>query len=1086
MDHRRRRGRPTTVLGVQAAAFADVVRQVEGKTIADAAAANARIIEGAADSLSSITLAAPVTTVYSLTESASGAARPPRWTWRDRLRLSAQGNLRILGGAGTFLVGVPGAGAGTLTAGGADNTAGTLTLFHSGSNPATIQAALADNGAGALTLVKEGGGTFHLAGAGANTFTGKTTVNQGVLTLLRTGGTALGNELIFDNNLSPDVYTFADNQFAPGTVVSFVTDAGDHGRLELMGTTQTLAGIQTVGYATQRGVIQNREAGPVNYGNSTLVLNGAGSYSFGGYLRNATGTLALVKNGAGTQTLSGGQITHTGATRVNTGVLELLNTTGYASATSVAGGAVVSLSNTANVGIGSGATFTLENGSTLVHNGQTQGAAYTTLAGSVTVAGAATINQNSVTNTSGTNKNLFLDGGLHGSGTLTINAANPGNAVEFRNNNSSFSGTIIVNGIASTTVNAGSGISVGGATVALQKTDITLNGTMELLAQGLGWAGTASGAFSMGALGGTGVMVGNHGSAGGVTTVTLGATNSSGAFSGVIANGTNNTVHLVKAGAGVQTLSGVNTYTGVTTVSGGTLRLDFGAGGVSNILAAGSALTLAGGTLEIKGGAGESNAQTFNGTGGRGTLLLTPDGAAGVTATLGAVAVTGMLNFSGSDATPAGLGTANFLTTTTTAGNDGSTRLGAHLWNGADWASTSSAGGNHVVQWTGAYADLYNGTGPGPVAFPSGAPASEIRIREATSGHTNNTLGAGETVNSLLMSAAGTDATVDMGANTLTVGNGAGALGAVAIAAGSRSLTLGTSANQGVLTAGTSAAASTLALNNLNPASALTVNSVVANNAAAGVVSLAARGNVVLNGVNTFTGATTIDAGELQLGGAGQLGGGTYAGAITIGGGATLNVNSSAGQTLNGLLGGAGALVKNGAGTLTLGNVNNTFTGGVTVNQGALLLGSTNNGVSTIRGVVTVNAGGTLDWNVANALGYNSGSITRLDINGGTVGGADLTMHYYYDYGSIPINMTGGTLILGGPAAAGSANQFRNAPINVLASGTTARILGATANATMAIRDSTTQVFNVGDGAQAVDLLVDVVVFQNNGSSGIL
>ena len=63
---------------------------------------------------------------------------------------------------------------------------------------------------------------------------------------------------------------------------------------------------------------------------------------------------------------------------------------------------------------------------------------------------------------------------------------------------------------------------MGGCTTGLQNADITLNGTMELLNQGIGWANTASGAFTMGALSGTGDMVGNY-TGGGVTTVTLGS-----------------------------------------------------------------------------------------------------------------------------------------------------------------------------------------------------------------------------------------------------------------------------------------------------------------------------------------------------------------------------------------------------------------------------------------------------------------------------------------------------------------------------------------------------------------------------------
>ncbi len=75
---------------------------------------------------------------------------------------------------------------------------------------------------------------------------------------------------------------------------------------------------------------------------------------------------------------------------------------------------------------------------------------------------------------------------------MTINATNAGSGVNFRNNNTNFSGSMIVNGIASATAYAGSGIGVGGCTTGLQNADITLNGTMELLNQGIAWADSAS------------------------------------------------------------------------------------------------------------------------------------------------------------------------------------------------------------------------------------------------------------------------------------------------------------------------------------------------------------------------------------------------------------------------------------------------------------------------------------------------------------------------------------------------------------------------------------------------------------------
>src|SRR5205823_2474894 len=65
---------------------------------------------------------------------------------------------------------------------------------------------------------------------------------------------------------------------------------------------------------------------------------------------------------------------------------------------------------------------------------------------------------------------------------------------------------------------------------------------------------------------------------------------------------------------------------------------------------------------------------------------------------------------------------------------------------------------------------------------------------------------------------------------------------------------------------------------------------------------------LTLSGVNTYTGATTISAGTLQIDGAGSLGSGAYAGAVANAG--TLKYSSSANQTLSGIISGAGALTK--------------------------------------------------------------------------------------------------------------------------------------------------------------------------------
>jgi autotransporter-associated beta strand protein len=129
-------------------------------------------------------------------------------------------------------------------------------------------------------------------------------------------------------------------------------------------------------------------------------------------------------------------------------------------------------------------------------------------------------------------------------------------------------------------------------------------------------------------------------------------------------------------------------------------------------------------------------------------------------------------------------------------------------------------------------------------------------------------------------------------------------------------------------------------------------------------------GLVVLNGVNTYTGNTTIAYGTLKIGGAGSLGAGDYAGDIRNAG--SLNFASSANQMLSGVLSGAGTLVKSGTGTLTLSG-NNTYTGATTVNGGLLSLDyRTSNTDKVASGAALTFGGGTLS-----VIGHGSADTTQ-------------------------------------------------------------------------------------------------------------
>ncbi len=297
-----------------------------------------------------------------------------------------------------------------------------------------------------------------------------------------------------------------------------------------MGNNQTLAGITDNGGA----VIENGALDDLAPGPATLTLNlSTTNNNVSGYLRdnedNSTANkLNLVINGKGALLLSGPDIYYTGNTTLNGGQLVLYNATSYNSPTTVNSGAKLSWSGNADSNnLDGGATIALNDGGTLENLNP---ANWTMINGAVTCCGATTINQTSNA-TGAAGEGFYLDGGLQGAGTCTINAVAAGSGVNLRNNNTSFSGRLVVNGIASTTPFAGSGIGVGGCTTGLQNADIRLNGTMELLNQGIGWADAAPGVFVMGALSGSGAMVGNF-TGGGVTTVTVGNTNASGAVLG--------------------------------------------------------------------------------------------------------------------------------------------------------------------------------------------------------------------------------------------------------------------------------------------------------------------------------------------------------------------------------------------------------------------------------------------------------------------------------------------------------------------------------------------------------------------------
>ena len=155
-----------------------------------------------------------------------------------------------------------------------------------------------------------------------------------------------------------------------------------------------------------------------------------------------------------------------------------------------------------------------------------------------------------------------------------------------------FTGTININsGVFGT--DGGGGVQ-GSATV-----NVASGGVMALHNATAGW--------TIGGLNGSGDVSPAQGTAGPTYTLTVGAGNASGSFSGIL-HGNNSTaatdgsieagfLALVKTGSGTQYLSGANTYSGNTNVAGGILSVGSIADTVSSNLGIGS-VTLSGGTLQ--------------------------------------------------------------------------------------------------------------------------------------------------------------------------------------------------------------------------------------------------------------------------------------------------------------------------------------------------------------------------------------------------------------------------------------------------------------------------------------------------------
>jgi fibronectin-binding autotransporter adhesin len=202
---------------------------------------------------------------------------------------------------------------------------------------------------------------------------------------------------------------------------------------------------------------------------------------------------------------------------------------------------------------------------------------------------------------------------------------------------------------------------------------------------------------------------------------------------------------------------------------------------------------------------------------------------------------------------------------------------------------------------------------------------------------------------------------------------------------------------------------------------------VIANGS--GTVALEKTGGTTwaLTGANTYSGATTISAGTLNVG-AGGTTGSLGGGAVSVASGATLVFDRSNGLTVANAISGSGVVAQAGSGTTSL-TAANTYTGATDVAAGTLSIGNGGTGGAiSSSSAVTIAAGATLAVDRSNAI-----TLSNAIIGNGAVakrGTGTLTL-------SGGNSHAGGTRLEGGTLVVGSDTALGSGPVVFAAAGAT-------------------------------------------------
>jgi fibronectin-binding autotransporter adhesin len=906
---------------------------------------------------------------------------------------------------------------------------GTLTeSFSDTSNGNTFSKAYSTSG----SLVSDlGGNTAYLGFGGAT---------GGVASTQQISSFSFSTAAAVSNNLLP---TSSDLTLAGGATV------------DLFGASQTLGSL------TGAGTVTNSNPGTL----STLAVGGDGvSTTFAGLLQNGSGTLALVKQGAGIMQLATNN-GYSGGTTISGGTLQL----GNGGPTGSAGSGPIALN-------GGWLSFNRSDASLVVSSALSSGTVSqdgtgtTTLAGNNVYAGGTFINNGTLAIGNGGNTGTLGSGPVHNNGQLIFNR---GDAIYNVTQSISGTGAVFQNGSGTLTM-SGSNTYTGQTTVnqgALYLNGFNATSAISVTAGTLGGGGSANSATA---------------------TLQAGASVEGG-----------------QAGVGSLSLGGLDFLsTGQVDVTG-----------ISNYQSA-AAIKVTGSNGLAGYGSASSLVFNLNGFAPSNTVpqyahLLQYSGSVGGTAFSNLT--NSNLNYSNLTGFNYNRGVINLTPLSFDPGYvDIQYYTDYPIWTGKGngvWDPNTQTPQNWKSAATGSPTDFFygdavvfddssgsntqvslNGSGnvdPVSVIFVantasfviSGSNSIEGSVALTMNGsgmvtiNNTNTYGGVNTINAGYLNIGNTFALGQAANGAALVINGGTIANSTAgplttdnypinwnggfVFAGANSLNL---AAGGVTLGGSAAVNMSVSGNTLE------IDGVIGDNGQGFGFTQNGSGLLLLTASNTYSGPTVVNGGTLQVGngGAGASIGSTSR--VTLAANTLLLFSHSDTVTFPATIGGSGSVVQSG-GLLNLTN-SNTFTGGMTVASGALELSNGGPaGTLAPNSTVTVNTGALLLLNASNALG-TSASSTALTVNSG--GQAFVFGGYRVPLWNT-VTLTGGSLSSAGGPGDGNGNYSLGGQINATSdiSGNPAYI-----NATQVSLVGSGPVLNVtrGSAAAGPDLIVSSVI----------